>query len=47
MCKDILLAIEVDGYTHLWEDTINKDQKKDKDLEDIGFKVLRFNDKEV
>ncbi len=47
MCKDLLIIIEVDGYTHVWEDTINKDQKKDKDLKDIGFKVLRFNDEEV
>ena len=47
ICKDLLLAIEVDGYTHEWEETINKDQKKDKDLKDIGFKVLRFNDEEV
>lgn len=47
MCKDLLLVIEVDGYTHLWDETIQKDKKKDLDLEEIGFKVLRFNDDEV
>ena len=47
MCKELLLVIEVDGYTHLWNETLNKDEKKETDLEDVGFKVLRFHDEEV
>ena len=47
MCKDLMLVIEVDGYTHLLEETIKKDKKKEGDLEEVGFKVLRFQDKEV
>ncbi len=30
MCIELLLIIEVDGITHLWEETIIKDQKKEK-----------------
>ncbi len=47
MCKDLLLIIEVDGYTHQLEETIKKDRKKENDLEQVGFKVLRFHDEEV
>ncbi|RLD53243.1 MAG: hypothetical protein DRJ05_16730 [Bacteroidetes bacterium] len=47
MCKELLLIIEVDGFTHNWEETLNKDQKKEIDLELAGFKVLRFQDEEV
>lgn len=47
MCKDLLLVIEVDGFTHLLEETIEKDRRKDEDLESVGFKVLRFSDDEV
>lgn len=47
MCKDLLLIIEVDGYTHNFEETIEKDFKKEKALEQVGFKVMRFQDEEV
>ena len=47
MCKELLLIIEVDGFTHIWEETLDKDQKKEADLELVGFKVLRFQDEEV
>lgn len=47
MCKDLLLIVEVDGYTHNFEETIDKDLKKEKALEVVGFKVLRFHDEEV
>ncbi len=32
MCKELRLVIEVDGYTHDFEETIVKDDKKDSDL---------------
>ncbi len=47
MCKELMLVIEVDGISHQWETTIQKDEKKQKDLEMAGFKVLRFSDGEV
>lgn len=47
MCKELLLIIEVDGLTHTYEETVVKDQRKQADLEAVGFKVLRFTDEEV
>jgi len=47
MCKELLLVIEVDGITHLCDETIAKDKKKEDDLEMVGFKVIRFEDGEV
>ncbi|NUO10259.1 MAG: endonuclease domain-containing protein [Candidatus Brocadia sp.] len=47
MCKELKLVIEVDGSTHHWEETAIKDLKKEKDLRDAGFKVLRFTNEEV
>jgi len=28
MCIDLLLIVEVDGYTHLWEETRQKEKKE-------------------
>ena len=47
MCVDLKLVIEVDGLTHQWEETVVKDNKKDADLKEAGFTVLRFTDEEV
>ncbi|MDE2217734.1 MAG: DUF559 domain-containing protein [Planctomycetota bacterium] len=47
MCKELKLVIEVDGSTHQWEETVAKDLKKEKDLIEAGFKVIRFTDEEV
>ncbi|KAA0245145.1 MAG: DUF559 domain-containing protein [Candidatus Brocadia sp. AMX2] len=47
MCKELKLVIEVDGSTHQWEETAVKDLKKEKDLIEARFKVLRFTDEEV
>ena len=47
MCKELMLVIEVDGITHLWEETIIKDKKKTADLAAAGFVVLRFTDEDV
>ena len=47
MCKELMLVIELDGYTHLLEKTIIKDKKKTRMLEEIGFTVMRFTDDEV
>jgi very-short-patch-repair endonuclease len=47
MCKELMLVIEVDGFSHHFEETIRKDRKKQHDLEEAGFTVLRFADEEV
>ena len=47
MCKSLKLVIEVDGITHLSPEVIQKDIKKQTDLEREGFVVLRFVDGDV
>jgi very-short-patch-repair endonuclease len=43
----LLLVIEVDGITHESEEAAKRDQQKDRDLEAVGFTVLRFSNWEV
>jgi len=47
MCIELMLIIEVDGITHLYDEIIENNIKRQKDLEKAGFSVLRFNDNEV
>lgn len=47
MCTDLMLIIEIDGYSHLHLDVIKKDKIRQQYLEQIGFTVIRFSDKEV
>ena len=47
MCKKLNLVIEVDGYSHTLDKTIEKDKIKLDDLENPGFTVIRFTDDEV
>ena len=46
-CHELMLGIEVDGFTHLWEKTQRKDQFKENKMNKLGIKVLRFKDEEV
>ena len=41
-CKDLQLAIEVDGITHLDEKTMLKDEIRQKEIEEMGIHFLRF-----
>ena len=41
-CKDLKLALEVDGITHLDEKVILKDEIRQDELERLGVKFLRF-----
>ncbi len=41
-CKDLQLAIEVDGITHLDEKVIAKDFVRQQDIENCGVSFLRF-----
>ena len=47
MCKELMLIIEVDGLTHQWEEVAIKDTQRERDLNKIGFTVLRFEDEDV
>ncbi len=46
-CNELMLAIEVDGYSHELIEVYNKDLKKDKKLNELDITVLRFSDKQV
>lgn len=46
-CKDLMLVIEVDGFSHTIEETYLKDIVKTDYLNGIGITVLRFKDEEV
>jgi very-short-patch-repair endonuclease len=46
-CLELKLIIEVDGYTHSLDETIQKDCIKQKTLEEAGYHVIRFSDSEV
>lgn len=47
LCKELMLIVEVDGLTHDWEEVAENDIIRQKKLEQIGLKVLRFSDDEV
>lgn len=46
-CKELRLAIELDGLSHHYEETMKKDKEKEAYLNELGIEVLRFEDKEV
>ncbi len=46
-CHELMLGIEVDGYTHRFEDTFVKDELKEKKMEALGITILRFSDNDV
>jgi very-short-patch-repair endonuclease len=41
------LVIELDGYTHQFDETFKKDQIKQNELEKVGLTVLRISDEDV
>ena len=46
-CKDLQLAIEIDGESHTHEEVAKNDIIRQRRLEELGVKVLRFDDLEV
>ena len=46
-CPSAKLIVELDGGQHYTEEGVNTDQIRDKYLENLGFSVLRFSDREV
>ena len=47
ICSELYLVIELDGYTHLLEETSNHDLKREKRLKELGLIVIRLWDEEV
>ena len=46
-CKDLMLAVEIDGDSHDHEEIFIKDAERQKRLESLGVRFLRFDDLEV
>lgn len=46
-CKELNLAIEVDGSSHYSKDARRKDKRRQLRLESLGVKFLRFDDSDV
>ncbi len=46
-CIELMLAIEVDGYSHQNIETYNKDKLKENCLTELGVNLLRFEDREI
>ena len=46
-CKDLMLAVEIDGDSHDHEEIFIKDAERQKRLESLGVRFLRFDDVEV
>lgn len=44
-CKDLFLAIEIDGESHYGN--TERDKKRDRRLKELGVTVLRFDDLDV
>jgi very-short-patch-repair endonuclease len=47
MCTEMLLVIEVDGITHDDDNQHRRDQRRDKRLTEVGFRVVRYSSWEV
>jgi len=47
VCKELKIIIELDGISHLFEETQDKDREKEDYLKSLGYVVLRFSDEEV
>ena len=45
ICRKLKLIIEIDGFSHT--DKYYEDKKRDYTLSQLGYKVLRFSEKEV
>ena len=46
-CKDLQLAIEIDGESHDYHETQIKDRIRQRRLEKLGVRFLRFDDHDI
>ena len=44
-CPELMLAVEIDGASHV--DKVEEDKKRQEDLESLGIRFLRFQDDQV
>ena len=47
MCPELKLIVEVDGYSHHFEEVFENDLIRQKAIENLGYKFLRFTDDDV
>ena len=47
VCLEKRLIVEVDGWTHSFEETFERDRKRQAWLEAQGYRVVRFDDQDV
>jgi len=46
-CNELELVIELDGYSHQFEEVVIKDEYKEAELKKYGLTILRFDDDEI
>ena len=46
-CHELMLGIEIDGYSHQFLEVFNKDTKKTKRMNEFGITIIRFSDYQV
>jgi len=46
-CYELMLGIEIDGYSHEFIEVFEKDTRKNNKMEVLGIQVLRFSDYQV
>jgi len=46
-CNELELVIELDGYSHQFEEVVIKDELKEAELKNYGLTIFRFDDEEV
>jgi len=46
-CYELMLGIEVDGYSHEFLEVYNRDGVKEKKMNEMGITILRFSDDQV
>ncbi|HTD41820.1 MAG TPA: endonuclease domain-containing protein, partial [Mucilaginibacter sp.] len=46
-CKGLMLAIEIDGMSHNYEEAFAKDEIRQQKLESLGVRFLRFTEAET
>jgi very-short-patch-repair endonuclease len=47
MCMELMIIIEVDGITHTWDKSVERDAVRQTRLKEAGFYLIRFNDDEL
>lgn len=46
-CYDLMLGIELDDFTHRFDEVYIKDQLKEAKINELGITIIRFDDKQV